>query len=66
MNPNDLYATSPLSQDLTLAGQGNTDSALRAGFRYFTGASGTINVAKAHQQFALAAGKTPAASAFLG
>jgi TPR repeat protein len=66
MNPNDLYATSTLSQDLTLAGQGNTDSALRTGFRYFTGAAGTINVANARQQFALAAAKTPAASAFLG
>ena len=65
-NPNDIFRSSAPVADKALAAKGNVTATMRLGYRYLTGAAGTIDPVEAYQYFAKAASNSLAASAWLG
>lgn len=56
MNPNDIFLAAPrLQQDKVLANQGYLPSAIRTGYRYYTGLAGTKDNDLARQYFTIGA-----------
>ena len=66
MKPNELFSPTDISQEAARAASGDADAALRAGFGYFTGSAGMMNMPKSRKYFGLPADKSPAAFACLG
>ena len=66
-NPNTIFYHTPDQQDESAATQGDASAHVRLGYRYLTGATGTVDTTQAARNFAAAAQKgSLASSAWLG